>query len=524
MILFKKYFGLTPYGDSLRTQGAMLWLFCVRLVIVIMSLAEGVSWAYIGSRFGIGYMRPITALCSGLAIFCIIWVVDATFVTLDTSRRFYERKLSDDKTESVSIKEYVKMPAGIFTRLLIVVGSLFISAPFLAQIVFQSDIDSYIIDKNRISISEKRLDERELYESKINNIRAKIDSLAVVAIRDAAGQGPSGIIGRGGTVETIEKQIQLLSKQIGEIQVNYDETMDDFDILSQEEIAERYGLSLIEDGISSREDALAEIMSKPTFSRAEWAIRAFLGFLFLSLVLLKVFQPRSISIYYNEQLQRLYDQYHRGVFDKWIADDEKSKSEGKMSPLRFEDWVVNTYSIIRKEDQEQRRSSEKMVRFKSTISQLKDFEKSTKEELVPEVEELEKLKIELENMESEMYQKAKLVDEYKKELSTVSKELASLSEIRLDGIENESFHQLMKRRQNLRGQFDKWKELLHKEEINYTVLKRMYDNRQREHDIAIQSIKRLEEDLDDVRKRISNLRRKYVEEVGTGNAFINHNA
>ena len=98
-------------------------------------------------------------------------------------------------------------------------------------------------------------------------------------------------------------------------------------------------------------------MKNPEYRTAKTAITAFLAFIFAALVLLKLFQPRSVRIYYNEKLQDLHREYLAGHLNKWIGAPEQSENgRSQMSPLRFEDWCVNTYSVVRNEDIKRRDS------------------------------------------------------------------------------------------------------------------------------------------------------------------------
>ena len=66
-----------------------------------------------------------------MSLFFVIWLVDATFVTMDTSRAYYQRLLSTED-QSTGVVEQRKFFAGLVIRAIIVVVSLWITAPFLA--------------------------------------------------------------------------------------------------------------------------------------------------------------------------------------------------------------------------------------------------------------------------------------------------------------------------------------------------------------------------------------------------------
>src|SRR5688500_14716091 len=109
---------LKPYGDELLTRSADFWLFSARLIILTMATAEGIAWAYMGALMSRAYPL-VAAAIAGLFVFILVWIIDATFMTLDLSRGFYEQVLLGKKEESQG-REKLKLAAGIAARVAIV--------------------------------------------------------------------------------------------------------------------------------------------------------------------------------------------------------------------------------------------------------------------------------------------------------------------------------------------------------------------------------------------------------------------
>src|SRR5687768_5845280 len=107
------------------------------------------------------------------------------------------------------------------------------------------------------------------------------------------------------------------------------------------------GLRFLSPGVQSSGELLTDLLKNPRFTGAELAVRAFLAFLFLGLLILKVFQPRSVGVYFNEQLHSIHDEYRKGLFDSYLPEAQRAGTGGTIEPLRFEDWCLNTYSVIR---------------------------------------------------------------------------------------------------------------------------------------------------------------------------------
>jgi hypothetical protein len=377
---FWRRLSLKPYGDELLTKSGDFWIFAARLIIFIMALAEAISWGYMGSLMS--RINPvIAAAVAGTFIFTLIWIVDATFMTLDLSRAFYERALTG-KEESAAT-EKLKLVGGVAARIGIVTASLFITAPFLAQVIFAGDVADEMNRRNSSAVATKRREIEKPHIERVNELQLRQKKLEEQRVKEAAGIGPSGKYGRGPVIETIERQMVDTATQIENAEVARASALSAYDRLSQKELEEKFGIRFLTSGVYSSGELLQELMKNPQFTGAELAVRAFLGFLFLGLMILKGFQPRSIAIYYNEQLHSIYDEYKKGIFDTYLPEPERVKEGGDIDPLRFEDWCLNTYAVIRKED-ERRRETEREYRIHELlIKQWQRLEKTTRAELDP---------------------------------------------------------------------------------------------------------------------------------------------
>jgi hypothetical protein len=143
----------------------------------------------------------------------------------------------------------------------------------------------------------------------------------------------------------------------------------EFDSLTDAAMAERYKLALPGDSFQERARALANIRND-SYLLTERAVQAFLAFLFVALVLLKLFEPRSVRVYFSERLQGLYRQYQGGLFDPHLDPAERSVGSAPMTSLRFEDWCLNTYPAIRARDVHTIQAGERTQFFGNSASEL----------------------------------------------------------------------------------------------------------------------------------------------------------
>ncbi len=138
-----------------------------------------------------------------------------------------------------------------------------------------------------------------------------------------------------------------------------------------------------------------------------------------------------MRIYYNEKLQDLYREYLAGHLNKWIAEPEQSiDGHTQMSPLRFEDWCVNTYSVVRNEDIKRRDSRKIYNLFKMKIEQLEEEKAELKRMMDPVEEDFENamndvnaVKIELLEVENELEFNERDGAEIARQLENISDDL-----------------------------------------------------------------------------------------------------
>ncbi|HVG23518.1 MAG TPA: hypothetical protein VND45_05145 [Thermoanaerobaculia bacterium] len=268
---------LKPYGDELLTRSADFWLFSARLIILTMAAAEGLAWGYMGALMSRAHPL-LAAVTAGLFVFTLVWIIDATFMTLDLSRGFYERVLLG-KEES-PVREKVKLAAGIAARVAIVSASLFITAPFLAQAIFAADVADEMTRRNAGAVAAKRAELERPYVARGGELRREQQLLERQRVQEAAGVGLSGKYGRGPALETIERQLSDKRGELAAIETSRAATLARFDRLPPAQLEQQYGIRFLAPGVRSSGALLDDLLKNRQFTGAELAVRAFLAFLF----------------------------------------------------------------------------------------------------------------------------------------------------------------------------------------------------------------------------------------------------
>jgi hypothetical protein len=147
LTVFKRYINLNPYGKNLKTPQAVFWFIGVGVIITLIAFSEGFIW---GNLFNFYFKDSLTLLIRvplclgiGLIVFCLLWIIDTSFVLLDTTISPNEEEIKWYKSP-----ERYKVLGGFFTRVLLVAISLYTTIPAITKLSVSSDIDKYITDYN----------------------------------------------------------------------------------------------------------------------------------------------------------------------------------------------------------------------------------------------------------------------------------------------------------------------------------------------------------------------------------------
>ncbi|HYR77271.1 MAG TPA: DUF4407 domain-containing protein [Pyrinomonadaceae bacterium] len=386
---------LRPYGENLLTSGAATWIFVARIIVLLMASAEAISWGYVGSLFSQGWGRYVSTAIAGGFVFTVIWGIDVTLMTLDRSGRLFEDAEVRRKTKwSQTAKEIL----GFGARWIIIISSLAITAPFLAQIIFGTDIRKELERQSATTITTARAVIDEKYTPRIEALTGSFTTAQNELTDEIAGRLRlgSGLYGNGPVAKSIENRIDDQKSELRRVRQEQEEELRAFDKAvsdkDYEQLSGRWGVVLPESSVIERGKILAQIVQIPTYTKTEWAVRAFLVFLFLSLFILKIFEPRSVRIYLSEALQQEWKRYLAGAFDIWLTKVDKSNAEpSAMTPFRFQDLMVNVYPAIRSEDINRRRSMKVEEDARNTIERLA----ALKDEMTPSLQETRRARTEI---------------------------------------------------------------------------------------------------------------------------------
>lgn len=380
-------FSLKLYGAQLLEPSAALWIVFVRILIVAMALTEAISWGYAGKFLMPGTFGSwVASLFVGTIIFVFVCAMDASFMTLDRSGKMTPKALTNfgstgnvappgsevtfgDRLKSVLSGGVIKMVGGSAARLLLLSSSLYITAPFIALIVFEKDIDAQITSNfsRKVELKSKELKQQINVERKERSERTTFLASQEAELRETLKNRENEMNeemrnpetrGYGPIAKQFESQIRVTRTQLQKKQDELAEyrkgsfpTPSETELIefttrvsarNYEVLSSRWGINVDPNSFVVRNAIIKEeIEPTPEYRKAETAIQAFLGFIFIGLLTLKIYEPHAVKIYFNAALQSDWARYQAKMFDDYLLFEERSVAKPcGMTTFRFEVFVV----------------------------------------------------------------------------------------------------------------------------------------------------------------------------------------
>ncbi len=358
MRTLRHHLQIRPHGERLLTSSAAFWLFSARVLVFAMASAEAVAWGYLGFLFGEGPVRVAVAAFTGIAIFLVVWMIDVSLITLDRAWAEHARAILGQVSSSRG-----RTARDVFTftlRIGLLLASLTITAPYLAQLVFYKDIEQYTTAEATTILDTARHDLQNRYDLIARDKEREIETKRHEYEMEVAGKGASGRYGSGPAAAALKSSVETLAGDLESIAEDRARELSAFDEMSRDwrvnrdQLAARYNVVLPQASILQNRKALEELRKRPENRSTELAIKAFLAFIFCGLLLLKLFEPSSIRLYLSEVLQQEYERYLAGTFDPVLPPTETSTGHpAAMSPQRFYAFLVSVWAPARALEQQQ---------------------------------------------------------------------------------------------------------------------------------------------------------------------------
>jgi hypothetical protein len=408
------------------------------LAVLLMAGAEAGAWSYVGWFLGTDQWRPVGAILIGLIAFTLVWILDSTLLTLDATKAEYKERL--ERLERLGgrpsplrhrpgrlIKIVRSGGVGVLARVAMVAGSLYVSAPYLTQLVFRQDIAAVLQrqDTEKIASARKQVD--ALFDAHARELAQREIDLRQDLIREAAGKGPSGRFGRGPTVQTMEARLKEIQAQIALADRQRASELLAFDRLTPAELTRKYGILFQSGGIQARSSVMEIVKKQPGYRVTEWTVRAFMFGLFLAILILKLFQPHSVEIYYSEACQDCYARYLTGEFDAMLPEKERFSAGGAITPLRFNEWFRSDYVTYADQTHAMSEMGSIHTRHHAEEENLKAVESAARKDLSPLLTDYDTVMSEAAQIETELISVKSELESVDEEISAHRRSIDALS-------------------------------------------------------------------------------------------------
>jgi predicted nucleic acid-binding Zn-ribbon protein len=382
---------LEPHGRRLLTSSASFWLFSARVMVFTMAACECASWSYLGFLFGQGAVRWVTAFFVGTVIFLVVYIIDVSLLTLDRAWREHAREILGQAPPRLKFMDVVTF--GL--RILLLVGSLTITAPYLAQLVFHNDIVKFVDAEAAGNIDRGRQQLVARFDAEMAAQNGAIEKQRLRYEQEVAGKGPSGRYGAGPAAQAMLADVKKLEDERALLAQQKEQALKDFDTLAldwranRDKLAATYNVTIPQVSILENRKAMEVLEQKPEFRSTQLAIKGFLIFIFAGLLLLKLFEPSSVRLYMSDVLQQEYGRYLAGTFDAMLPVTERStNTRFVMSPQRLYDFLVRVWVPARRLEAELANSQARSAAATQQLDVLEQMKIRINNELAQSANEL----------------------------------------------------------------------------------------------------------------------------------------
>lgn len=427
-VFFKIWHFLTlkTYHNNLLTSGGSTYLTVVSFIMILAALSEGFAWGYLGSTF-----TPQTPYVGwfilGGFVFLLMWFFDRSMASADLLKDEHEKTLNGLGKEKTSIKKFASKYMQFVVRIGIVCLSLYITAPFLTQLVFKADIENKMLVQYKDNVTLARSQGLQSRDQKIADLENKINQTNDKLQHEISGKSGTGY-GRGYVAQSIERQLGTLQSDLKAMRLERSQFLTHFDQAvdrGHEEELKKYGITITKDSPIFRQQAIEEFKTQPAFKKTNDAVHIFLLILGTILISAKLMQPRTLQMYFSSRLQEKWALYKLETFDKYLPEQERSTlilKTNQAIPEEFEQIMVAyaTSQVERKKQelsmlQEQERlaldKQQKQLQEQERLLQ-KEREKQAQQDILDaELEQAEQLHLERlakEKAEIEMREKSRV--------------------------------------------------------------------------------------------------------------------
>ncbi|MEZ2903580.1 DUF4407 domain-containing protein [Acinetobacter terrestris] len=339
------FFTLKTYHNNLLTTGGATYLTVVSFIMILAAISEGFAWGFLGSAFT--PESPLIGwLCVGGFVFLLMWFFDRSLASADLLKEEHEKTLNgEEDQDKISPKRLFFKYSQFVIRLGIVLLSLYVTAPFLTQLVFKADIENKMLEQYKDNVVLARENGLKVRDTKISELERLVNNTNNKLQHEIGGKAGTGY-GYGSVAKSIERQLQTIQSDLDIARNERNTFLTTFDKAvdrGNEEELKKYGITIAKDSPIFRQKAIDEFESEPAFKKVEFAVDMFLVILGVILISAKLMQPRTLQMYFSSRLQEKWVLYKLETFDKYLPEQERSSlllKTNQSIPEEFESIIV----------------------------------------------------------------------------------------------------------------------------------------------------------------------------------------
>lgn len=367
------------YGNHLLISHSANFLLSCAVVIFIVVTAEALAWGYFGSTFTPDNPYLGGGIVGGL-IFFIFYFFDRIVITQDMLSEEHSHTLNGERYKPNFWQKY-KNVFSLGGRMLIAIASLWLTAPYLTQIVFKSDIENQKELQYKAMIEQAKTDALGKIEQNILSQQNYIKGLHDKLQSEIGGKRGSKY-GKGPVSQSIQAELDHANNELNSLKQNLEQTKNSLEnaiIHNDIQTLKNFGITVMKDSPIFRENAIKILEKEPAFVKTQNTVKGVLVIFVIILIMMKLAQPKSLQLYYSARLQEAWSNYRKGNYDDYLPESEKSiYMSDVIMPQTFERIVIN-YSYTKEErerDDRLKKEQEKLSEAKERLKKerLKDSE------------------------------------------------------------------------------------------------------------------------------------------------------
>lgn len=383
------------YQNNLLTSGGANYLTVISVIVSLAALAEAFAWGHFGSTFTPD--NPyVGGIVLGMFIYLLFWFFDRTMITQDMMTEEHSKTLEGERYIPKNIWEEYKVYFIFLTRLGIVITSLYITAPFLTQLVFKTDIENEMAVQYKQSIEKAKEETLGKLELKINEQQNYVQSLHEKLQSEISGKKGSKY-GKGPVAQSIQAELDNANVQLKELKDNFENDklkLENAIINNDNETLKSFGIIMVKDSPVFRENAIEKLKHQPAFQNTQFAVHGFLILVGLILILSKILQPKSLKMYYSSRLQEAWGSYIKGNYDDYLPENEKSIYMASMPmPQTFERIAIRYAQTFEEREKDnirrRQRQQQEAIDKENRLKALQDGETAHYERRAKEAQNYE---------------------------------------------------------------------------------------------------------------------------------------